>query len=77
MSSKDIVVKVEHVSKRYRIGLKEEMNDSIGSAMLSFFKSPLKKTKIDIQMDRLKYRYPEILVHFGKFWYFSPNITVL
>lgn len=42
MSSNDVAVKVEHLSKRYRIGLKEEMHDSIGSAMLSFFKSPLK-----------------------------------
>ena len=42
MSSNDVAVKVEHLSKRYRIGLKEEMHDSIGSAVLNFFKSPLK-----------------------------------
>ena len=42
MTSKDIVIKVENISKRYRIGLKEEMHDSFASAMFEFMKSPLK-----------------------------------
>ena len=43
MSSKDITVKVENLSKCYRIGVKDEMHDSFVSAMFDFVKSPLKK----------------------------------
>ncbi len=42
MSSKDIAIRVENISKRYRIGLKEQMQDSLGGAILDFIKSPLK-----------------------------------
>ena len=42
MSSNDVAIKVENISKRYRIGLKENMHDSIGSAIFDFIKSPLK-----------------------------------
>jgi lipopolysaccharide transport system ATP-binding protein len=42
MSQSDIAIKVQNISKLYRIGLKEEMHDSFGGAMLSFIKSPLK-----------------------------------
>jgi lipopolysaccharide transport system ATP-binding protein len=42
MNSEDIAIKVENVSKRYRIGLKEEMHDSFGGAILDFIKSPIK-----------------------------------
>lgn len=42
MKSSDIVINVENVSKFYRIGLKEEMHDSLLSGLLSFAKSPLK-----------------------------------
>lgn len=41
MSPKDIAIKVENISKRYRIGLKEEIQDSVGGAILNFIKSPL------------------------------------
>lgn len=41
MSNKNIAIKVENLSKRYRIGLKEKAHDSIGSAILDFIKSPL------------------------------------
>ena len=41
MNSKDIAIKVENISKVYRIGLKENINDSIGSAIFDFIKSPL------------------------------------
>ena len=42
MSNKDIVIKVENISKRYRIGLKEEMHDNFGGAILDFIKSPIR-----------------------------------
>lgn len=37
-----MAIKVENISKRYRIGVKKEMHDSIGGAIFSFIKSPLK-----------------------------------
>ena len=42
MTSKDTAIKVENISKRYRIGLKDEMHDSFGGALFGFIKSPLK-----------------------------------
>jgi lipopolysaccharide transport system ATP-binding protein len=42
MTSKDIAIKVEDISKRYRIGLKDEMHDSFGAVLFDFIKSPLK-----------------------------------
>lgn len=39
--AEDIAVKVENISKCYRIGLKEKMHDSVGSAIFDFVKSPL------------------------------------
>lgn len=42
MSSNDIAIKVENISKRYRIGMKENMHDSFGGALFEFMKSPLK-----------------------------------
>ena len=42
MNSKDIAIKVENISKIYRIGLKENMHDSMGSAIFDFIRSPLK-----------------------------------
>ena len=41
MSSNNIAIKVENLSKRYRIGVKENIHDSIGGAMFDFLKSPL------------------------------------
>lgn len=41
----DIAIKAEKISKRYRIGLKEEMHDSLFGAMASWTKSPLKNFK--------------------------------
>ncbi len=37
----DIAIRVENLSKRYRIGLKEEMPDTLIGAMTNWFKSPL------------------------------------
>lgn len=43
MSSNNIAIKVENISKCYRIGLKENTHDSIAGAIIDFIKSPLKK----------------------------------
>src|SRR5262245_36499369 len=37
----DIAIRVENLSKRYRIGLKEELPDTLVGAMKSWFRSPL------------------------------------
>ena len=37
----DIAIKVENLSKRYRIGLKEQMPDTFVGAMTSWLKAPL------------------------------------
>jgi len=41
MNSSDIAIKVENISKLYRIGLKEKIHDSFGSALFDFIRSPL------------------------------------
>jgi len=41
----DIAIKVEGLSKRYRIGLKEEMHDTFFGALTSWVKSPLANFK--------------------------------
>ena len=42
MSSKDIAIKVENISKIYRIGVKENMHDSFARTMFDFIRSPLR-----------------------------------
>lgn len=37
----DIAIRVENLSKRYRIGIKEEVPDSLGGALAGWFKSPV------------------------------------
>ncbi len=39
------IIKVTGLSKRYRIGLKEELHDSLASSITSFLKSPFKSFK--------------------------------
>ncbi len=41
MSNRRTAIKVENISKCYRIGMKEEMHDSLIKSMVSFVKSPL------------------------------------
>lgn len=41
MTDLNIAIKVENLSKCYRIGLKEEMHDSIVKGLVSFIKSPV------------------------------------
>lgn len=38
----DLAIKIENISKCYRIGLKEQMHDNIASAMVDFIRSPIK-----------------------------------
>lgn len=45
MSNNDIAIKVENLSKRYRIGLKEKVHDTFGGAIIDLLKSPLKNYK--------------------------------
>jgi len=41
----DIAIKVENISKRYRIGLKEELHDTFIGALTSWVKYPLSNIK--------------------------------
>ena len=45
MSSDNIAIKVENLSKRYRIGLKETVHDTFGGSIINLLKSPLKNYK--------------------------------
>ena len=54
MTSNDIAIKVENLSKRYRIGLKEEMYDSVGAAIFGLITNPLKNywiSSLTVQFD--------------------------
>jgi lipopolysaccharide transport system ATP-binding protein len=42
MSSNDIAIKVENISKIYRIGMKKEMQENFAGAIFNFIKSPWK-----------------------------------
>lgn len=42
MNSDNIVIKAENIGKCYRIGLKEQVHDSLGGAIIDFIKNPLK-----------------------------------
>jgi lipopolysaccharide transport system ATP-binding protein len=63
MSNNDIAIKVENVSKRYRIGLKEAMHDSFGGALLSFLKSPIS----NFRKYRSLYRFDDLNPDSGKY----------
>lgn len=39
---KDLAIKIEHISKCYRIGLKQTMHDSIASTIANFVRSPIR-----------------------------------
>jgi lipopolysaccharide transport system ATP-binding protein len=41
MNSNEMAIRAENLSKRYRIGLKENMHDSIGGTILDFIKKPI------------------------------------
>ena len=40
MDNRDIALKVEHISKCYRIGLKEDLHDTLGKSVFKFLQSP-------------------------------------
>jgi lipopolysaccharide transport system ATP-binding protein len=42
MSDKDIAIRVDQLSKRYRIGIQEKIHDSLGGAVLDLIRSPIK-----------------------------------
>ena len=42
MNNRHIAIKVENLSKCYRIGMKEQMHDTFAQTLLEFIKSPLK-----------------------------------
>lgn len=58
MSSKDIVVKVDNVSKCYRIGVKNIVHDNFASAAFDLIKSPVR----NLRKYRSLYRFDDIEV---------------
>jgi lipopolysaccharide transport system ATP-binding protein len=42
MNRNDLAIRVENISKRYRIGIKEKMHDNFAGAFFAFIKSPLR-----------------------------------
>lgn len=56
MRDKNIAIKVESISKCYRIGLKENMHDSFAKSIFNFIKSPLK----NYQKYRSLYRFNDL-----------------
>jgi len=45
MADTDIAIRVENLSKRYRIGLKEEIHDTLVGAVVDFFKRPVQNLR--------------------------------
>ena len=41
----DIAIRVENLSKRYRIGLKDQMHDTFAGAMMAFVKRPIRNLR--------------------------------
>ena len=56
---KNIAIKAEKLAKRYRIGLKDQIHDSVGGAILDFIKSPLK----NYRKYRSLYRFDDKLTY--------------
>jgi len=59
MGSVGTAIKVEKISKCYRIGLKEEMRDSFAATVFNYFKSPLK----NYRKYRSLYKFDDIQMH--------------
>lgn len=59
MSANKIAIKVEHISKYYRIGLKENRHDSIAGAVFDFVKRPLK----NYRKHRSLYKFDDFDLH--------------
>jgi lipopolysaccharide transport system ATP-binding protein len=58
VNNKEIAVKIENISKCYRIGLKKNIHDSIGSAVIDFIKSPIK----NYQYYRSLYKFDDVKI---------------
>ena len=56
MSSKETAIKLENISKLYRIGMKDEMQDSFARTIFDFIKSPLR----NYRKYRSLYRFDDI-----------------
>lgn len=56
MNSKDIAIKIQNMSKCYRIGVKEKIHDTFGGTIIDFIKSPLK----NYRKYRSLYKFDEI-----------------
>jgi lipopolysaccharide transport system ATP-binding protein len=70
-SEDDIAIETNDIAKCYRIGLKEELHDSIGGAILDFIKSPLK----NYHKYRGLYKFNDLENHYdGKIYADSPDI---
>ncbi len=54
--NQNLAIKVENISKCYRIGLKEQMHESIGQALVDFVKSPVS----NYRKFRSLYRFDDI-----------------
>ena len=61
MNSKDIAIKVENISKCYRIGSKEEVHENFAGAIFDFIKSPLK----NYRKHRSLYKFDDITFDSG------------
>ncbi len=53
----NIAIRVNDISKLYRLGVKEQVNDSLGAALTDFIKSPLK----NYRRYRSLYRFDDVL----------------
>jgi lipopolysaccharide transport system ATP-binding protein len=58
MLSRDIAINIENMSKCYRIGLKEQIHDSLASAILSFIQNPLR----NYRKYRSLYNFDDIII---------------
>lgn len=56
MNDQDTAIDVKNLSKVYRIGMKEDIQDSLGRTLIEFFKSPYK----NYQKYRSLYRFDEL-----------------
>ncbi len=56
MNNKDLAIKVEHISKCYRIGFKEQMHDNLCGTLLNFMKSPFK----NFRTHRSLYKFDDV-----------------
>ena len=58
----DLAIKVDDISKLYRLGVKDQVNDSLGGALSDFIRSPLK----NYRKYRSLYKFDDVLDAHGK-----------